>query len=59
MVIKFVSMLLADILPLFIAGLRGWQLVIILIVIILLMVIPMLFGFVLGRRTNRDRRHRR
>lgn len=59
MLIKYDSMLLADILPLFIFGLRGWQLVIILIVIILLMVIPMLFGFVLGRRTRRDLRHRR
>ena len=59
MLIKYYGMFLADILPLFIFGLRGWQLVIILIVIIILMVIPMLFGFVLGRRTRRDRRPKR
>lgn len=48
-------------LPLFIGNIRGWQLVIILMVIMLFILVPALFGFVLGRKSERKQhlRHRR
>lgn len=46
-------------LPLFLANIRGWQLIIILLVIMLFILVPALFGFVLGRNSAKNGRSRR
>ncbi len=44
----------------FFANIRGWQLILIILVFLLLFVlIPGIFGFVLGRRTSGDKTARR
>ncbi len=47
--------------PLFLANIRGWQLVIILMALLILIVIPGLLGFRIGRRTlgNHQRKRRK
>lgn len=47
--------------PLFIGNIRGWQLIIILLVVCLILLVPALFGFVMGRKSagkNCGRRRR-
>ncbi len=44
---------------LFLANIRGWQLIIIVFVVMFFIVVPALFGFVLGRRSASRRQRGR
>ncbi len=55
-----INMSTTVLLPMFFANIRGWQLILIILVFLLFFVlIPGIFGFVLGRRTSGDKTARR
>lgn len=53
------TMCVVSYLSLFIGNIRGWQLIIILFAICLLLLVPALFGFVLGRKSAMKHQSRR